>query len=134
MKLNTKKELAAKTLNVGKSRIIFNTTRLVDIKEAITKQDIRDLFSDKAISLREIKGKKTKIKRKTRRRTGSIKKNVNKGKEKYMALTRKLRTYIFSLRKQEKIPQEKYLSLRKEIRASLYRSKAHLKEKLMGEI
>ncbi len=43
MNLRTKKELAAKALKVGKERIVFVEARLDEIKEAITKQDMRDL-------------------------------------------------------------------------------------------
>ena len=43
MNLQKKKELAARTLTIGKDRIMFNTSRLDEIKEAITKQDIKDL-------------------------------------------------------------------------------------------
>jgi len=37
MKINNKKELAARTLGIGKSRILFNNSRLSEIKDAITK-------------------------------------------------------------------------------------------------
>ena len=46
MNLSKKKALAARTLNVGKARILFNVQRLGEIKEAITKQDIRDLHKE----------------------------------------------------------------------------------------
>ena len=64
MQLNKKKELAARTLNVGIGRIFFNRERLEEIKEAITRQDIRDLVSVKAISVKEIKGRKKMLKEK----------------------------------------------------------------------
>ena len=130
MKLNKKKELAAKTLGVGKERIIFNISRLEEIKEAITKQDIRDLHIDGAIFVKEIRGTKTKVKKKTRRRAGSIKKVVGNKKRKYIIMTRKLRAYLAELRGHEKITEEQYQKLRKEIRASNFRSKAHMKERL----
>ena len=76
MQLNKKKELAARTLKVGKGRIVFNKERLSDIKEAITKQDIRELLRDKAIIITAIQGRRKIVKRKTRRRAGSIKKKV----------------------------------------------------------
>jgi len=41
MKLDKKKNLAKRVLNVGKERIIFVKERLSEIKEAITKQDIK---------------------------------------------------------------------------------------------
>ena len=40
MQLNKKKALAAKTLEVGKDRIIFMNGSLAEIKEAITRKDI----------------------------------------------------------------------------------------------
>ena len=43
MKLEGKKDLVARTLGVGKGRIVFNVQRLEEIKQAITKQDIKDL-------------------------------------------------------------------------------------------
>jgi len=49
MKLDLKKNLAAKTLKVGRDRVQFDNTRLEEIKEAITRQDIRDLATSGAI-------------------------------------------------------------------------------------
>ena len=128
MKLEKKKALAAKVLNVGKGRIVFNVTRLSEIKEAITKQDIRDLYASHAISVREIKGRAKIVKRKSRRRAGSIKHTFKPGKLKYMTLTRKLRAYIYELKRKGKLPNAEYIKIRKQIRASIFKSKAHLKE------
>jgi len=131
MKLENKKALAAKTLGVGKGRIVFNRERLSEIKEAITKQDFRDLNKDGAISIKEIKGRKKLVKRKTRRRMGSIKKKVNTRKKDYVTLTRKLRAYIFELKKHGQITLERYRELRKEIRTRAFKSKANIKERLV---
>ena len=76
MKLTKKTQLASKVLKVGKSRIKFVESRLDEIKEAITRQDIRDLYAEGAIKIKEIKGKTKVVKRKNRRGTGSIKKKV----------------------------------------------------------
>ena len=130
MKLRIKKELAARTLGVGKDRIIFNNERLNEIKEAITKQDMRDLYQNKAISIREIKGRRAVKKRKTRRRKGSIKKNVIDKKRQYIILTRNLRRYIYKLRIDKKISEEFYQKLRKEIRARSFRDKHQLNERI----
>jgi len=130
MKLETKKQLAARTLKVGKDRITFNTSRLSEIKEAITKQDIKDLKESGAILIKEIKGRKKIVKRKTRRRFGSIKKKVNTRKKDYVILTRKLRTHLSYLKKNKKITQPVFLQLRKEIRTKAFRSLNHLKESI----
>jgi len=128
MKLDKKKALAAKVLGVGKGRVILNKERLDEIKEAITKQDIRELFDSGAISVAQIIGKRTVEKRKTRRRMGSIRKKVKSGKRIYIQRTRKLRSYISELKKHDEITSKQYFTLRKQIRASIYRNKAHMKE------
>ncbi|MBI3334624.1 hypothetical protein HYZ97_04000 [Candidatus Pacearchaeota archaeon] len=128
MKLDKKKNLAARTLSVGKERIVFNTQRLNEIKEAITKQDIRDLVTAGAITLREINGRRTVVRRKNRRRAGSIRKPARKGKRAYVILTRKLRRFIRELLDQNKLTKENYVTLRKQIRMHTFKSKAHLKE------
>ena len=130
MKLENKKQLASRTLQVGKNRIVFNTTRLQEIKEAITKQDIKDLLQDKAITIKQIKGTKKIVKRKTRRRLGSVKRKVNTRKKDYMTLTRKLRTYLAHLKKTKQIKQEDFENLRKQIRAKQFKSLNQLKERI----
>ncbi len=130
MNLEKKKTLAAKTFNVGRERIVLNQTRLADIKEAITKQDIRDLFADKAIFIKEIKGRKTIEKRTTRRRGGSIRKKKKNGKLTYMIITRKLRKSLAELKRKSLITRENYQKLRKEIRARDFKDKNHFKERL----
>lgn len=129
MKLDKKKELAARTLGVGKKRIQLDSERLSEIKEAITKQDIRDLTSQGIIKVKDKKGRK-KNEKGSRRRGGKIKKRINKRKQEYVKITRKLRTYILELKKQGKISEEDYVKLRKEIKARVFKSKSQLKENL----
>lgn len=130
MNLEKKKFLAAKTLGIGKNRIAFNTSRLQEVKEVMTKQDIRDLYNSGAIFIKEIKGRRKNEKRKTRRRHGSIRKRKKEGKRNYVLLTRKLRKHLAELRKQGRLAREQHYTLRKEIRASHFKSKAHLKERV----
>jgi large subunit ribosomal protein L19e len=130
MKLDLKKNLASKSLNVGKKRIIFDNERIPEIKEAITKQDIKDLKESGAIRIREVSGRRKVVKRKTRKRAGKIKLKVNKRKQDYVKLTRKLRAYIKELKNQGKIDLDKYKELRKKIRNSYFKSKRNLKESI----
>jgi len=130
MKLENKKELASRALGIGMGRIVFNTNRLSEIKEAITKQDIRDLVADGAIIIREVKGRKTIVKSNSRRRAGSVRKKIKSGKRAYITRTRKMRSLIRQLRSTGKVTEEIYLLIRKEIRASLFRDTVHLKERL----
>lgn len=131
MKLENKKELVARSLGVGKGRIKFNTERLSELKEAITKQDIRDLKESGAIIILEKQGRKKLKKSKGRRRAGSVKKKVQNGKIKYITITRKLRAYLADLRKKQKLSSEEYLKLRQEIKASSFKSLSHLKERIV---
>jgi large subunit ribosomal protein L19e len=131
MNLKKKKQLAAKVLNIGKNKIRFNLDSLSEIKEAITKQDIRDLYKDKAILINPAKGKKKIEKRKTRKGFGKIKKKIKNRKRTYVKATRKLRAYLSQLKKQGRINNELFLELRKKIKMRYFRSKMHLKEYLM---
>ena len=133
MNLSKKKLLAVRTLKIGKERIMFMQSRLNEIKEAITKQDIRDLVKEGAITIKEIKGRLKNKKRKTRRSTGNIRKKVNTRKKDYVALTKKLRTYVEYLETSGKISKDEKKELRKRIRNKDFRSKANLKEHL-GDI
>jgi len=132
MNLGKKKELAKRALNVGKERIVFLESRKDEIKEAITKQDIRDLKKDGAIIVKEIKGRRKNLKKKKKRSPGNIRKNVNKRKTEYVIITRKLRKYVAEMKKQGRLNPEETKDIRNKIRNRVFRSKAHLKEYIGG--
>ncbi|MEK6800300.1 MAG: 50S ribosomal protein L19e [Nanoarchaeota archaeon] len=132
MKLEKKKALASRTLGIGKGRIMFNSERLSEIKEAITKQDIKDLRESGAIIIKEKKGRKKIINTRKRRRFGSVKKKPKKSKANYIILTRKLRSYLKHLRTQNKVSEEQYKTFRKEIRSKIFKNLSHMKEKITG--
>jgi len=129
MDLSKKKALAARAMGIGVGRVRFNAQRLDEIKEAITKQDIRDLVVDKAIYAREVKGRRANEPRR-RRRAGSIRMKPNQRKRNYMILTRKLRAYAAELRKHGSIKNDEFLNLRKEVKSKQFRSKSHMKERI----
>jgi len=131
-KLDRRKELASKVLGVGKGRIKFDTEKLAEIKEAITKQDIKDLHAEGIISIKDIKGRKTIKRRKTRRGPGKIKKKVKTRKQDYVKLVRKQRRHVKELLKQERLTADEHRDLRKKIKAKTFKSKAHLKEHIEG--
>ena len=133
MNLSKKKLLAARTLKVGKERIVFVKYRINEIKEAITKQDIRDLKKDGAILVKEIKGRKTNHQRKNIRSAGNIRKKIKRRKRDYVNLTRKLRKYAKELGILGKLSKEEIKEIRKKIRSKDFRSKANLKEQI-GEL
>ncbi len=131
MNLGKKKELAKRTLGVGKERIAFAESRLEDIKEAITKQDIKDLYSQGAIVIKPKKGRR-KVVRKKSRSVGNVRIRVNKRKREYIAMVRKQRKHIAELKKRGELAKEEHDDLRKKIRNKVFRSKAHLKEHIGG--
>ncbi|MEK6757647.1 MAG: 50S ribosomal protein L19e [Nanoarchaeota archaeon] len=132
MNLSKKKILAAHALKVGKKRIAFATSRLADIKEAITKQDIKDLHKDGAIFIKEIKGRKKRDKKAPKRSPGNVRKKVNKRKQEYVIMTRKLRKHVAEIKKQGILSVGEIKDMRKKIRNKAFRSKAHMKEYVGG--
>ncbi len=130
MKLEGKKELAARALGVGVNRIRFNNFRLNEIKDAITKQDMRDLVKDGAIGIHEVRGRLRVERRETRRRGGSIRKKIIDNKQDYMQAVRKLRRYLARLKQQKRISSELLLAVRKEIRTRSIYTLAQLRDRL----
>ncbi|MEK6914149.1 MAG: 50S ribosomal protein L19e [Nanoarchaeota archaeon] len=130
MNLNKKKALAAKVLRVGKGRIIFKNENLKEIKEAITRQDIKQLYSEGIIKIKDIKGRRKIVKRKYRRGPGKIKMKINRRKQNYVKITRKLRGYLMSLKNMSLIERELYKKLRNKIRMREFKSKSNMKEYL----
>jgi len=133
MNLSKKKSLTIKALKVGKKRITFVKSRLEDIKEAITKQDIKDLQKDGAIIVKDIKGRKKNLKKSKKRSTGNIRKKVKKRKRDYVIMTRKLRKYVKELRNHGKLSREESIDIRKKIRNKYYKSLGNLKEHIRRE-
>ncbi|MFA5857149.1 MAG: 50S ribosomal protein L19e [Candidatus Pacearchaeota archaeon] len=130
MNLSKKKELASKTLKVGKNKLIFNQEALSEIKEAITKEDIRTLYQEGMITLKPNKGRRTIVKRKTRKGPGKIRKKIKTRKQDYVKITRKLRKYVKMLKMTGQIDRDFYLDLRKKIKLRTFKSLANLKEYL----
>lgn len=133
MNLKKKKKLAARVLKVGAGRIVLSSDMPEEIKEAITRQDIRDLVKEKIIKIKEKKGRRKIRKRKTKKRGGKVKKKVNKRKREYVKLTRKLRKYVKNLKLKGRITREEYYNLRKKIRAKSFRDLTHLRTIIGGK-
>ena len=125
MNLGKKKALARRTLKVGKERIVFLDLGLEEIKESITRQDIRDRYAEGLIIIQEIKGR-TKITKRTKT-PGKIKKNVSTRKQDYVKMTRKLRKYVAAIKERGDVSRDNYLDIRKKIRNRIFKSQAQLK-------
>jgi|SRR3989338_1263108 len=125
MNLRSKKELASRTLKVGKGRIVFIDSRKSEIKEAITKQDIRDLAVSGAIIIKNIKGRK-KIAGRKRRGVGGIRQKVNERKKRYVIITRKLRNYLKG--SSAHLSKEDIKKIRKKIKNREFKNKLDIKK------
>ncbi|MGC8599886.1 MAG: 50S ribosomal protein L19e [Nitrososphaeria archaeon] len=133
MNLEKKKEIVAKMLGVGKGRVRFNHERITDIEDAVTKQELRSLIKDGAISILSVKGQTTK-KEVKRRGYGSRKgkKTARMGKkERWVRQVRALRNYLRAVKGQ--ITNDKYWEAYRKIKGGEIRTIARLKEYLGGK-
>lgn len=128
MMLKTQKRIAADVLKCSPKKLVFDTERLSEIKEAITKQDMRDLKNEGAIIIKDIKGGKKNAKKRARRGQGRIKKRVVERKKEYINITRMLRNYVAILKRDGKISKEDFYDIRKKIRNKIFKSRANLKD------
>ncbi len=132
MNLKKKKELAAKSLGVGKNKIYFSPDSLNEIKEAITKQDIKTLYDEGIIKIKPTPGRKKVVRRKRRKGPGKIKMKLKHRKRDYVKITRKLRSYLATLKNNNDISIEVYYDIRKKIKMRVFKNMANFKEHLAG--
>lgn len=132
MKLGKKKALSVRALKVGGKRITFLHSRLDEIKDAITKQDIKDLQKDGAIIIKDVGGQKKKEMKRKKRGPGNVKKKVKKRKQEYVKITKKLRKYVSEMKQQKKLSNEEISDIRNKIRNRVFKNKGHLREYIGG--
>jgi large subunit ribosomal protein L19e len=137
MDLKSQKNIAARLLKCGKSRIWIDPVRIGDVSEAITSADIRRLIGEGAIKKLQKKGvssfrkrKNLAQKKKGRRkgrgsRKGSIGTRLNR-KKFWIKRIRVLRRELRQLRAEGKIEKATYRSLYLKSKSGFFRSKSHL--------
>tara|TARA_Y100000310_G_scaffold275670_1_gene292321 strand:+ start:987 stop:1445 length:459 start_codon:yes stop_codon:yes gene_type:complete len=138
MKLNKQKRLAAKVYKRGTKRIKFNPEKLSDIKEAITRSDIRALKIAKAIkptqkkSVSRARARKILKQKRKGRKTGAGSKEGKKTarlskKRKWINHVRIQREFVKDLRNKKKVSLSTYRSTYLKIKGGFFRSKSHIK-------
>lgn len=138
MNLTNKRRLAAKLLKVGESRVWFDPERLNEIKEAITKADIRRLIQDYAIQERPSFGvsrfrarKIAEQKRKGRKAGEGSKKGTFRArlpkKQEWMAKIRSQRQFLAMLKEKGLVEPSNYRKLYLMCKGSFFRSIRHIK-------
>ena len=135
--LKSQKEMASRILKCGKSRVWFEPSRIADIEEAITAEDVRRLVSDDVIRLLPKKGlssfrnkKKAEQKSRGRRknkgsRKGSLGTRAPK-KRLWIKRIRVLRKMLKDLRAEGRIEKNNYRKLYMTAKSGFFRSRAHM--------
>ncbi len=138
MKLKLQKRLASSVMNCSEKRVIFDPAKLEDIKEAITKTDIRLLVGEGLIKEKPKRGV-------SRSRANKIKVQKSKGlrkgqgsrkgkasarepkKEAWMRKIRAQRNFLKSLREKNYIQSKTFMNLYRKSSGGFFRSVNHIK-------
>lgn len=138
MNLNTKKKLAAKILRCSKKRVWLDPNRLDEIKEAITRVDLKSLIKDNAIkkkpsnSTSRFRIRKAKKQRSKGRKKGPGSRKGKKTarlpkKEAWMSNIRAQRELIKKLRDKKIIDKSAYKDIYNKSKGGFFRSARHIK-------
>ena len=138
MDLKVQKRLAAQILECSPKRVVFDNDRLEDIKQAITKRDLRLLIGDGAISehamavTSRFRARKLKVQKSKGRRKGpgSRKGSFNthfKSKLVWMNNIRVQRAFLSLLVSKNIITRKAYRELYLKSKGGYFRSKRHIK-------
>ncbi len=136
--MKLQKRLAADTLGCSEKRILFDENKLDEIKEAITKADIRNLISrggiielqKQGISRSRANKRKRQKSKGLRRGHGSRKGKAGaRGEDSKTLWINKIRlqrAFISALKNSNKIDKAAYKDLYKKSKGGFFRSKGHI--------
>jgi len=138
MNLRLQKRLAADVLKCSEKRVWLDQDRLEDIKEAITKLDIRSLIVDGAIKEKPVKGiakfraRKLALQKRKGRRKGVGSRKGRKTarlprKDAWIGRIRMQRRFLKELREKGLVSTADYHSLYRKAKGGFFRSKRHVK-------
>ena len=136
MNLKTQRRIAAKLLKVGINRVRFDPEMLTEIKEAITKSDIRSLIKKGAIMAMHYQSrfrvrKKLEQKRKGRGKGQGSRRGKKTArlasKKVWMNKIRLQRSFLRNLKEKNLINTKIYRDLMSKAKGGFFRSKRHIK-------
>ncbi len=138
MKLHKKTDLAAKILKCSPRRVRFDPARLTEIKEAVTKFDMRNLIKKGAITKKPIQGvaqfrvRKKKVQKSKGRQKGPGSRKGKatarlKPKRDWMNTIRAQRTVLKRLREGNHIDNQTFTALYRKAKGGFFRSARHIK-------
>ena len=138
--MNTKiqKKLAAKVAKKSLKKIKLDMTKYDEIKEAITRVDIKALIKSGVISVEQDKGvSRSRAKKNRKQRVlgrkkghGSRKGSANarfSDKRKWINKIRLQRLFLNGLKQNNKLAKEDYKNLYRKAKGGFFRSKRHIK-------
>lgn len=137
MKLKNQKRIAAKILKVGKKHVKFDQDKLSDIKEAITKADIRSLVGQNIIKRKQYKSqshskarKVAEQKRKGRRKGHGSRKGKSTArlppKRVWINKVRLQRDLLSTLKDKKLITNKTYREMRAKVKGGFFRTRNHI--------
>jgi len=129
MSMKIQKRLAADILKCGENRIRFDPERLDDIRDAITRAEVKALIKDGAIFAEQAKGQqriRVKEKRGPGRKKGA-KHAVISRKRRWIMRVRSQRRYLMGLRAAGRLKEGAYRKVYLQIKAGRFKSIADLK-------
>ena len=135
--LRTKKQLVARMCKVGVNRVVFDSDRLDDIADAITRENIRSLLTANTIKIKPIVGTsrgRAKVKKIQKKKRG-VKQGSKKGrkgarvgkKEVYVIKVRALRYRLKIAKDRKEITNKEFWELYKKIGGNTVRNAVHLR-------
>src|SRR3989338_1022382 len=136
MKLNVQKRIAADIVGCSPKRVRLNTDALEQIKESITKADIRGLINDGVITILQKKGvsrvranARQSQRRKGRQKGHGSRKGASNAREtakrQWINKIRLQRRILKSLRENNQIDKKNYTELYLKAKGGFFRSKNH---------
>lgn len=138
MNVKIQKRIASKLLKAGSKKVVFDEDKLPEIKEAITKKDIRNLISRGIMTAKKERGisryraRRRLIQKRKGRRSGEGSRKGKRGarlsrKKKWMLAARIQRDFIKNLRDKEMVNRSDYGNMYKKIKGGFFRSKRHIR-------
>ena len=135
--LKAKKQLVARMYKVGVNRVHFDSDHLDDIADAITRENIRSLFTANTIRIKPLKGAsrgRAKVKKIQKAKRG-VKQGSKKGrkgarvgkKEVYVIKVRALRYRLKIAKDRKEITNTEFWDIYKMIGGNTVRNVAHLR-------
>lgn len=139
MNLGKQKQLAARALGVSTKRVKLNVTKdnSKDIKELISREGVKDLVADKAITVKPKKGNSRTAANKIAtqkakglrsghgKRKGTANARFN-NKDKWIIKIRALRSELKKLKEADKLTVKGYRELYRKAKGNFFRNKKHM--------